>query len=179
MIEQIHKHYSAFREMLIATTALSNCSSEKYDEDCKKIIEFIGQAYNLEKELVEYCAKVILDDLITISTQQDINAFVNSHSYETKLDELDSLMSAKCDAIDIIKSFGEVRSPQLSFKWFDYSHRNPYYPEIRYQQLGIAASTGNVVANKVVAILSVLGIGCEKSKQNTLSGAYRLKHRDP
>ena len=175
MIKQVHKNYSAFREMLIATTALSNCTSEQFDEDSKKIINFVGKAYGLSEELIKYCSKVILDDLITISTQKDINAFVNSHLYETELDELDSLMSAKCDAIDIIKTFGEIRSPQLSYKWFDYSHKNPYYPEIRYQQLSIAASTGNVVANKVVAILSVLGIGCEQTKENTLSGAYRLK----
>ena len=41
MIREIHKNYSAFREMLLATTALSNRSSDNYDEDCKKIIDFI------------------------------------------------------------------------------------------------------------------------------------------
>ena len=175
MITEIHKNYSAFREMLLATTALSNRSSKKYDEDCKAIIDFIGKAYHLKEELIEYCKKVILDELIAISTDQDITAFVNSHTYEGELDELDSLFNAKCDVIGVIRNFGEVRSPQLSAAWFDYSHINPYYPEIRYQQLSIAASTGNVVANKIVGILSVLGIGCEATKDMILSGVYRLR----
>ena len=153
----------------------SNRSSKKYDEDCKAIIDFIGKAYHLKEELIEYCKKVILDELIAISTDQDITAFVNSHTYEGELDELDSLFNAKCDVIGVIRNFGEVRSPQLSAAWFDYSHINPYYPEIRYQQLSIAASTGNVVANKIVGILSVLGIGCEATKDMILSGVYRLR----
>ena len=175
MIELIHKNYSAFREMLLATTALSNRSSKKYDEDCKAIIDFIGKAYSLDKELVDYCKKIILDDLIAISTEQDITAFVNSRSYDTELEELDSLFSTKCDVIGVIQNFGEVRSPQLSAAWFDYSHINPYYPQIRYQQLSIAASTGNVVANKIVGILSVVGVGCENTKEMILSGIYRLR----
>ena len=175
MITEIHKNYSAFREMLLATTALSNRSSKKYDDDCKAIIDFIGEAYGLEKDLVEYCKKVILDELVTISTDQDIRAFVNSHTADSELEELDSLLSAKCDVIGVIRNFGEVRSPQLSEAWFDYSHSNPYYPEIRYQQLSIAASTGNVVANKIVGILSVLGIGCDATREMVLSGVYRLR----
>ena len=175
MITEIHKNYSAFREMLLATTALSNRSSKKYDEDCKAIIDFIGKAYSLNEDLIEYCKKIILDELVAISTDQDITAFVNSHTFEGELDELDSLFSAKCDVIGVIRNFGEVRSPQLSPAWFDYSHINPYYPEIRYQQLSIAASTGNVVANKIVGVLSVLGIGCESSKEMMLSGIYRLR----
>lgn len=172
MIEKIHHYYPAFYNMLIATTLMSNQSDEKFDEDAKKVIQFIGAAYGMDDELIEYSKNIILNELVAISTDEDVAAFKNSHDLESKLDDLDSLFAMKCDAIKVAESLREVNNLNISPSWFEYSHYKPYYPEVRYRQLAIAATTGHPVANKVVSILTVLGIGCEK---NIVSGMYRFK----
>ena len=172
MIKKIHHYYPAFYNMLIATTLMSNQSDETFDADAKKVIEFIGEAYGMEKEVIEYSKSIILDELVAISTDEDVTAFMNSHNLESKLDDYDSLLAMKCDAIRVAESLAEVNNLNLSPSWFEYSHYKPYYAEVRYRQLSIAATTGHPVANKVVAILTVLGIGCEK---NVVSGMYRFK----
>lgn len=175
MIKEIHKFYPAFYNMLVITTLLSNQSSENYDNDCKNIIDFIGQSYGMSESLINYCKKVILDELVAISTDEDISAFINTHDSDGKLEDIDSLLSMKCDAIGVIESLKDIRNLNISPSWFDYSHYKPYYPDVRFRQLSIAATTGHPIANKAVAILSILGIGCERSSEHTTSGVYRLK----
>lgn len=175
MIKSIHKNYQAFYDMLIVTTALSNNPSPEFDKDAHKIIDFIGQAYGLNDELIKYIQKAITDELVSISTKDDVSAFINSHSYEAETEEIDSLLMAKCDALTVVESLGEVKNVNLNPDWFNYSHYKPYYPIIRYRQLALAASTGNPIANKVVAILSYLGIGVDKSDALMESAIYRLR----
>ena len=172
MIHEIHHYYPAFYNMLIATTLMSNQSDEAYDQDARKVIRFIGEAYEMDEKLIEYATKVILDDLVAISTDEDVSAFMNTHDCDSKLEDIDSLFSMKCDALQVAESLREINNLNLSPSWFDYSHYKPYYAEIRYRQLSIAATSGHPVANKVVAILSYLGIGCEK---NISTAIYRFK----
>ena len=172
MIAKIQQNYVAFYNMVLATTLLSNQPSETLDEDAKKIIAFIGQAYDLDEYLIKYCQKVILDDLVAISTRTDMTAFINSHTYNSQIDELDPLFSIKADVLDAIDSMRERRDINLSTSWFDYSHYKPYYPALRFEQLAAYAAIGNPLANKEVGILLYLGIG---AKQNTESAILRLK----
>lgn len=173
MIKVIHENYPAFYNMLIAVTALGNNSSPEFDKDAGKIIEFIGKAFFLDDDVIKYCKKMILDELVTISVREDINAFVNSHDYDSKPEEIDSLLMMKCDAINVVESLGNVKNVNLNPDWFNYSHYKPYYPLVRYRQLCLAASTGNPIANKVTAVMCYLGIGVEKKDVD--SAVYRLK----
>ena len=172
MIKKIHQNYVAFYNMVLATTLLSNASSDAFDEDATKIIDFIGQAYRLDEDLIAYAKRCILDDLVAISTRADVTAFVNSHTFDSEVDELDSLFSIKADVIESIEAMRERRDINLSTSWFDYSHYKPYYPEIRFEQLLAYAAIGNPIANKEVGILLFLGIG---KAQNIPSAILRLK----
>ena len=172
MIKQIQQNYVAFYNMVLATTLLSNQPSDALDEDAKKIIEFIGKANDFDDYLIKYCQKVILDDLVAISTRTDMTAFINSHAYNSEADELDSLFSIKADVLDAIDSMRERRDINLSTSWFDYSHYKPYYPNLRFEQLVAYAAVGDPLANKEVGILLCLGIG---TKPNLNSAILRLK----
>ena len=172
MIEKIEQNYVAFYNMVLAATLLSNRASEEFDNDAKKVIRFIGKAYDLDESLIQYAKKVILDDLVAISTRSDMTAFINSHTYDSELDDLDPLFSIKVDVLDAIETMRERRDINLSSSWFDYSHYKPYYPSLRFDQLSAYASIGNPIANKEVAILLFLGIGTEP---NLSSAIYRLK----
>lgn len=168
MIDKLLKNHQAFSNMLICTTLLSNVSSEALDKDAKKVVEFIGKSFHFEKNLIEFAGKLILDDLMTISTKDDVTAFVNSHDFDSKLQELDPLLSMKCDAINIVESVGNKSSFHINSAWFDYSHYKPYYPEMRFAQLNAAATVGHPIANKLVGIMCFLGIGCEKNIDSAL-----------
>lgn len=175
MINEIQKYYPAFYNMLIVTTLLSNQGNDEYDNDCKKVIDFIGHSYEMSDELLDYCKKIILDELVAISTNEDVSAFVNSHTIDSKPEEIDSLLSMKCDAIGVVETLKNIKNVNMSPSWFDYSHYRPYYPVVRYRQLAVAATTGNPIANKVVGILSFLNIGCDDKELNIKSAIYRLK----
>ena len=116
MVKQIQQNYAAFYNMVLATTLLSNQPSEALDEDAKKIIEFIGRAYELDEYLIKYSQRVILDDLVAISTRADMVAFINSHTYGAENDELDPLFSVKADVLDAIESMRERRDINLIHK---------------------------------------------------------------
>ena len=175
MIKTIHENYPAFYNMLIATTLLGNKSSSDYDRDAGKIIEFIGKAFFFDEEIIKYCQKMILDELVTISVKEDVNAFINSHNYDTEPEENDSLLMMKCDAINVVESLGEVKNVHLNPDWFNYTHYKSYYPLVRYRQLALAASTGNPIANKATALMLYLGIGVQKTKENRESAIYKLQ----
>ena len=172
MVKQIQQNYVAFYNMVLATTLLSNQPSDELDNDSKKIIAFIGKAYGLDEYLIKYSQKVILDDLVAISTRADMTAFINSHTYDSELDELDPLFSIKADVLDAIESMRERRDINLSTSWFDYSHYKPYYPNLRFEQLSAYAAVGDPLANKEVGILLYLGIG---TKPNPEGAILRLK----
>lgn len=172
MIKKIQENYVAFYNMVLSTTLLSNAASEEFDNDAKKIIRFIGKAYELDESLIQYIEKVILDDLTAISTRSDMTAFINSHTYNSELDELDPLFAIKVDVLDAIESMRERRDINLSSSWFDYSHYKPYYPILRFEQLSAYAAIGHPLANKEVGILLFLGIGV---KPNIEGAILRLK----
>lgn len=172
MINKIHQNYVAFYNMVLSATLLSNAISAEFDEDAKKIIRFIGQAYQLDESLIQYAQSVILDDLVAISTRADVIAFNNSHDYDSELDELDSLFSIKVDVLEVIDAMRERMDVSTNPTWFDYSHYKPYYPEIRFIQLANYAAIGHPIAVKEVGILSFLGIGVNA---NADSAYYRLK----
>ena len=168
MIQELLKNHQAFSNMLICTTLLSNVSSESFEKDAKRIVEFIGKSFQLDKNLVDFAGKLIVDDLMTISIKDDVTAFINAHDYNSKLQELDPLLSMKCDAINIVESVGNKNSFHINSSWFDYSHYKPYYPEMRFAQLNAVAAIGNPIANKLVGIMCFLGIGCDKNVDSAL-----------
>lgn len=172
MIKKIHENYQAFYNMLIITTLIGNNSSPQYDEDAGKVIEFIGKAYFLDDETINFCKKIILDELVTISTKEDMSAFINSHDFDSEPEDLDSLLTMKCDAINVAESLASVKNVNLNPDWFNYCHYKPYYPLVRFKQLCLAASTGNPIANKAVAMMLYLGLG---TKKNVASAIYRLR----
>ena len=162
MIEKIYKNYEAFSTMIVSTAMLSNVSSEEFDADGGRIIEFIGKAYHLDDELIKECKRLILDELVTISIQDDAASYINSKSYDYEPEEFDALLQMKCDALAVIRNVADTKDNNLNPAWFDYEHYKPYFPMVRFEELSISVSTGNIAANRTLAIMQALGIGCEK-----------------
>ena len=172
MLKKIYENFSAFYLMTVSSTLLSNFSDEALDEDSRKVIDFIGKAYDLDEELIEYIKPIIIDELTTISLLEDVEAFHSTRERYSSVNEFDRLYAIKCDAILEIIQVGEEKQIGLKKEWFNYSHYKPYTAPIRFKELSIAASTGNILANRTVAILSYLGIG---TPVNVEGAILRLK----
>lgn len=168
MKEIIH-NYTAFYNMVLLTTLLANKNNEAYEQDAKKLIRFVGEAYSLSKELIDKCEKQILDDLTAVSTDEDVKAFMNFYKFNDGAEIENPLLQVKCDAIQAVEMLMQERGNDFNPRWFDYSNYKNYIPEIRRRQLVIAAMGGNVVANRTVALMSFLGIGKEADSDEAVN----------
>lgn len=172
MKSKVLSNYDAFYNMVLLTTILSNVADSSFDEDASKIIRFIGNAYELNEDVIDMCIKTITEDLVSISVIGDVNAYVTSQNYDTVNNELNSLYSIKCDVVSVINNIKAPSLPDFNPSWFDYAYYKPYCPEIRFSQLERTATSGDVIVNKAVAIMLALGIG---TKKDINSAVLRLK----
>ena len=172
MGSRVLKHYDAFYNMTLITTMLTNVFSENYEEDAKHIILLVGKAYGLKDNEIYECEKYITDTFMDITTVSDANTFNNSQSWDSNGgDDEVSLKLMKCEIVLLINDLAKNNS-RINGSWFDYYHYKPYTREIRFNQIAQTATTGNLIANKVAAVMLYLGIGTSKDEK---SAVLRLK----
>ncbi len=175
MIKEIFKNYETFYNMVLSTTIMSNNQNYDLINDDKKIIDFIGQAHKFDQNFIDYCKKVITEDLIRLARTTDQQAIYNSRRFGEQYTDEDSLFDIKGDVLYILQDIGkDAMSPSSYNKainpgWFDYSHYKSYQADVRFSKIDIAASTGNVIATRQVGILYSLGIGCKKNLDRAIT----------
>lgn len=170
MIEQIFENYEAFRCMVTSVTLLSNTHSKKLCDDGKKIIEFIGNAYGFDGELISECQSLILDKLCEIALISDAKAFYNT---ESDADETTNsvLFEIKGNVLEEIYHLGY--RPGKDMRPFDYSHYVAYEPHVRFCVIQAQSISGNILATRQVGIMKMLGIGCEQSVDDAISRLFQ------
>ena len=171
MYEKIIQNNEAFDMMLICTTAMSNSLSPAFEEDARKVIRFIGEAYSLDRPIIELCADVILGDLMALSLTADRFALYRGRSESSTYTDIDALFDMKANVMAKLEKLSE-QTPSLNAAWFGYAHYMAYNPLIRYSILLQTAMTGEVWAAMTVGVLNALGIGCEQSYPSAIE---RLK----
>ncbi len=169
MTSDIFENYEAFYTMLASTTMLSNTQTKEVETDSEKVIEFIGNAYGLNEDLIAHCKEMILQKLAPVALISDAKALYNSvEPQERHLDET-VLCEIKCNVLEEIYNLGY--SDHSKLHRFDYTHYNTYQPYIRFYKIQTESATGDIVATRQVGIMKMLGIGCEK---NTFEAIARL-----
>ena len=158
MRNNVLKIYDVFYDMVYLTTMLSNDMDEALEKDAKKIIRFIGEAYQLNKEIVKECEDIIINEISVIATTKDAETFSKSPDYDILNPDLSDMYSIKCD---VLMSMANIIQGNNGNRWFDYSHVRPYSPEMRYVQIKKTAIARSLEANKLAAIMEYLGIGVE------------------
>ncbi len=164
MANKILKHYDAFYNMVLLTTLLSNVADEKFDEDAKKIIEVIGQAYELEEGIINECERLITEELVIIPRNKDRMKYLEKQGNEAKSNSLNAMLSIKCDVLFAISELNRRIGSSLDGDWFDYSNYHTYNPELRYSQIRKAAVTGDLIVNKMNAMMNYIGLGSNKDE---------------
>lgn len=165
MANKILKHYDAFYNMVLLTTLLSNVTDEKFDEDAKKIIAVIGQAYELDEGIINECERLITEELVIIPRNKDRMRYLEKQGIETKNNSLNAMLSIKCDALFAISELNRRIGSSLDGDWFDYSNYHTYNPELRHSQIRKAAVTGDLIVNKMNAMMNYIGLGSSKDEE--------------
>lgn len=162
MKKQVFDNYEAFYNMVLSTTIMSNAPSLEYEEDAKKIIEFIGGAYGLNEKFVDYCRDVILGDLSRLGRTIDQLAVYSERAYGDCYTQDDALFDIKGDVLATLQRIGGKEDYNINEGWFDYSHYKTYQAQVRFKKIEITAASGNLITTRQVGILKALGIGCKK-----------------
>ena len=150
--------------MVLLTTLLSNVTDEKFDEDAKKIIDVIGQAYELSEDIVIECKRLITEELVVIPRNKDRQKFIDKQGVSSGNNYLNSLLSIKCDVIYAIRELNSRIGSSLDGDWFDYNHYHAYDPQLSYSQIRKAAVTGDLIVNKMIALMHYIGLGTKKDE---------------
>ncbi len=165
-------NYLAISNALLFSTMLSNNFNEELETDTNKIIDFVSASFKLSKEESEKCKKLFSDDLTILSTTKDVDAYLSNQG-DKDYPEISDYLYLKSQVLlklaNMHTSFAKADFNQF---YFDYSYLRSYYPEIRFRELEASSTKGNININRTVALMLVLGIGCEK---NIESGIYRFK----
>ena len=161
MIADVFKNYSAFYNMVLSTTIMTNALSKEFKDDAKKIICFIGKSFKLSDDFISESTSFILDKLVALGLTTDQQAIYSSREYGEEYSEEDALFDIKGDVLSKLQSLQKIESADVNASWFDYSHYKTYNAAVRFTKINIAGATGNIIATRQIGILRALGIGCE------------------
>ncbi len=173
MLDNIFKNYEAFYTMLTSTMLMSNTPSGTFVKDCDQIIKFICDSYNLSDEIFQECKNCIYKNLAPIKLVIDKKAVFSNRQFSDTLTDADVLDDIKCDVISTFERIAESKLPYINPDWLDYTHYLSYNAFVRYQEIKLVASGGNVIANRQIGILSALGIGLEKNLKESVDRLIR------
>lgn len=158
-MKKIFKNYEVFYNMVLSSTIMSNSFSEDFETDSKKIIDFIGRAFEKDENFIQNATDVIHNQLNTLALTTDQQAIYSNRKFGEVYSEDDSVFDIKGDVLVTLNNIGKTL-PKFS-TWFDYSHYNTYQADVRYYKIKETSSTGELLTTRQAGILNALGIGCE------------------
>lgn len=158
---RLFDRYEVFYNMLLATSVMTNTYSSDAVKDANEIIEFIGKAYEADKEYIERAKEVILYDLTTISTVQDFTAFDAAKDFDAEYADFDRYAEVKNEIVAMLENMRKHTYLEAC-GWVDYTHYCVYQPQMRFRRLREHSVTGDLLSTRMTGILLALGIGCEK-----------------
>ena len=161
-MNNVFKSYDALYNSILATTVITNTFNEEAVSDCKKIINFVCEAYGKDEEFTSKIKKIVLEDLVCLGVMEDLNAFDAGKSFYKEYADLDKCLEIK---YEIIRMLTDLRTshPGTNFGFVNFDHYNVYQPCARYKKLLVSAMRGDLVSTRELGILQALGIGCEKN----------------
>lgn len=168
MNKELFDNYEAFYNMVLVCAGLTNSLGDEADDDCKKVIAFIGEAYGLDKDFVADCEDKIINQLSAIGTEGDIAAFYSLCETGTVSKEEEEILNVKADAIRALQACLASHPYGVHEDWFSYNRRKTYFPAVRYAEIACAASAGIVICNKIAGVMAYLGIGTEKRVEGAI-----------
>ena len=180
-VDELLSHYEPFYLMTRSVAMLGTENSEQFDRDAQLVINFLGAVYGLRQELTDAAADLILGPMARVSLASDYRALASADMLGEHVKDNLILYQVKGDALEEVnrsellggiqpndKAALEIRN-SMSFTFFHHE----YNPTVRFAQLQAKADFGEPLSTFQVAIMRLLGIGCESS----IAYAQRLLER--
>lgn len=158
-MKKIFENFEVFYNMVLSSAIMSNSFSEDFESDSRKIIEFIGKAFEKDDDFIQTATDIIHNKLNTLALTTDQQAIFSNRNFGDVYSDEDSIFDIKGDVLVTLNKIGKT-FPQFE-TWFDYSHYNTYQADIRYYKIKEASSTGELITTRQAGILDALGIGCK------------------
>ena len=169
MALNVKNNFLAISDILLMTTMLGTNFNEQLEKDAYLVVSFIGHAFGLKDEDIARIQNLISDELTVLSTTEDIKVY-RVNQGEKDFPKISDYLYLKMQAILRIDQLASYLPDEKTY--FECAYLRNYYPAIRYKELELAATRGNVDVNRATAIMQALGIGVEKSIDSAI---YRLK----
>lgn len=172
MTSEIFKNYDVFYNMLISVTIMSNAQTDELEADGRKIVDFIGKAYRLDKKFIDLCSDVILEQLTPLARISEQQAIYKTRKVGEPFSENAILLDIKGEVLNTIQDIGKGHDT-VNSSWFDYTHYKTYEPYVRFSKLSTTSSIGDITATRQVGLLKALGIGCDKDLGEAKNRLYQ------
>lgn len=156
-------HLEEFKQILIATTLLSNSYSVEWEKNANDIIDFMTTAFGIKDES-DIIKKIITKEISNLSLVKEYNGIKSRRDYKIEYSDEDILYDIKGKILVSINNIGKnlTNHSSLLAEEFNYNDYSTYNPNNRFWVILRAASYGSVILTRQIAIMYALGIGCQQ-----------------
>lgn len=174
-------HYDALYLMIRSAAILGSQNSEAYDRDARQLIDFIGQVYGWPQEWISSAEAWVLGDLMRVGLIADYHALSSADILDETVRDNRVFFEMKGKAIEEVlrielaaangsgqKTVQEIRNIMNAGLF-----HHAYDPRVKFSQMKGRAADGDVVCSLQMAMMLIIGIGCESD----VSQAQRLLER--
>lgn len=170
-VDELLNNYEAFHLMIRSTSMLATRNSKNFDRDAATLIDFIGASYGWRQELIDAAADLILGDMMRVALISDVRALASADMlddfekdnlilYEVKGAALEEV--ARSETFNCGQPIDKAVQGLKSGAGFLAFH-HVYEPVVRYAQLSLRADCGEPLSTLQIALMRILGIGCDRS----------------
>ena len=147
------------KQIILYTTLLSNNASAEWEDDAKKIVDFICDSYQAGSKKDYY--KLISYDLSNLSSEREYRLLFNKEQYDKNFNDLDVYYDIKGKAIVTIEQLAS-RMERMNlglYTAFKYDNVNPYNAVERRDALLEASRYGDVELAVMAGFIHAIGLG--------------------
>lgn len=171
--KSVQENYEAFYLMTCSAAFLNSAAFEGFDSDARKVLSFIGKAYELDDATVSAFSELILGDMMKIGLISDYHALssIDNLSDSDKNNLL--FYEIKGRALEEVncsnrRGYFHANSRlnqdmKVGMKYESFHHA--YDPFMRFEGLKQQAYFGDLNSTRQLAILYALGIGTGKDTE--------------
>ncbi len=170
LLNDAYDNMRVFYLMGLTAALVSSHNSTASDADSASLIEFIGEAFDMPRELTCSFTDAILGVMMNVGLVSDYQALasdeflsdedkMNIELYEIKGRILEDTAAAEAFNYQLadIRTVNQIKAAMK----YEYFH-HPYSSRFRCFQLERLSACGNVIITRQAALFHALGIGCDK-----------------
>ena len=150
----------ALKEILLATSILSNNSNPAWVSDSSKLIKFICQAYKIE-DLTDSYIKIITREIDNMSLINEYKGLKQAHQFDDEYTEMDSFYDLKGKTLLQLATI-DSKLESLGFPFpneFTYDTNSNYLPNYRFDTILKASSYGDIQMTCQIGLMYATGVG--------------------